>query len=422
VLLFAEVSSVGETHYLVVNTAGIMSGQKIPKRPLKGNPRLPATVSMVGLGCSSFSGFFAATDDESNIAVAVETLSPEHSLVREWLATVRYAVLEAGISVLDTAPWYGHGSSEVVVGWALQSMCAQDNMLRKSLTLNTKVGRYEADPAHQFDFSKQATLASVQRSLARMHVEYIDVLQLHDPEFSPSLDILLDETIPAMLQCRALGLTGYPLAVQYQICQASLERFPDMIVWDQALVYSHWNLHDTSLFTGRLPNTDNMSMAKYCQEHQVALVAAAPLSMGLLTRAGPPAWHPASQKLYDACRCAAALCAPTVDVATLAIVVALAHPGIPCTLLGMKDVAQVKTVQALAQRFHIVDLSQSFEAILSQVLTPDEKEAYQRVADPIEGPFAVLWRDGGYQWDGVQHARNFWKQVPEQLLSNWQLE
>lgn len=144
------------------------------------------------------------------------TLQKSHPRVQEWIQTIRYAVLEAGINLLDTAPWYGHGTAEVVIGWALEELSnSNSGFLRENLTINTKVGRYEADPRQQFDFSATATLQSVKRSLERMQCcGYIDVLQLHDPEFAPSLDMLFQETIPAMLECqekgwcRALGMTG----------------------------------------------------------------------------------------------------------------------------------------------------------------------------------------------------------------------
>jgi aryl-alcohol dehydrogenase-like predicted oxidoreductase len=146
----------------------------------------------------------------------VASLEKSHCRVQEWIRAIEYAVLEAGITLLDTAPWYGHGTSEVVIGWAMEELSNKDkNFLRENLTINTKVGRYEADPSKQFDFSAAATLESVQRSLQRLQCcGYIDVLQLHDPEFSPSMELLFQETIPTMLKCqergwcRALGMTG----------------------------------------------------------------------------------------------------------------------------------------------------------------------------------------------------------------------
>jgi aryl-alcohol dehydrogenase-like predicted oxidoreductase len=175
------------------------SPEPIPRRPfgsLLNNERLPADVSIVALGCSSFSTFFM---NQNDISVSGENwtedrLDQDNPRVRSWIDVIEYAVCTAGISILDTAPWYGHGISEVVVGWALEKILSmpRGKVKRDQLTINTKVGRYEADPSKQFDFSGAATRHSVERSIRRLRCEsYIDVLQLHDPEFAPSIDLLV---------------------------------------------------------------------------------------------------------------------------------------------------------------------------------------------------------------------------------------
>jgi L-galactose dehydrogenase len=418
-------------------------------------------ISIVGLGCSSFSNFFdsggdgddasSSSSQESDAVLSANDPLPlsSHPRVQGWIETVRYAVLEAGITVLDTAPWYGHGTSEIVVGLALQSIFgardtrsddgtdATPTTQRSDVTINTKAGRYEADPKRQFDFSREMTLRSIQRSLERLQVSYVDVLQLHDPEFAPSLDVLMEETIPALLEiqergwCRTLGMTGYPLHVQRQILDRSLHVF-ERNVWDQSLVYSHYNVHDTSLWYPPTSarrgqrNRDNdesamvdasSSFAAYCRSRQIRVVTAAPLSMGLLTTAGPPPWHPASDDLQTACRTAAQICARHgVDVSELALLFALSHPAIACTVVGMKSVLEVQAAERAAARIASVSTSQGDDEdapccddTLGRVLTESERDAYVALRDPVDGPFAQVWKDGSYQWDGVQCARDFWK-------------
>lgn len=200
----------------------------MPKRPfgsLFDKKDLPADISIVGLGCSSFSTFFWSKDDSAAANATkdesiwtVDNLQKDHPRVQEWIQTIHYSITKAGVTLLDTAPWYGHGVSEVVIGWAIHEL-HRSGFRRETILINTKVGRYEADPAKQFDFTRVATIQSVQRSLERMNCDYIDVLQLHDPEFAPSLDVLIEETIPAMLLCqekgwcRALGMTGTSLEI-----------------------------------------------------------------------------------------------------------------------------------------------------------------------------------------------------------------
>lgn len=419
---------------------------------------LPSKVPIVGLGCSGFSNFFwtkeelaTETDNnESKTKITAETLRRDHPKVQEWIQTIHYAIRHCGISLLDTAPWYGHGTSEIVVGWALEQLFTRstdhsETIAREDLCVNTKVGRYEADPTQQFDFSRTATLESVQRSLRRMSCGYIDVLQLHDPEFSPTLDVLLNETIPAMVECRsngwckALGITGYPLEVQYQILQRSLEKYgtdESVRIWDQALTYGHFNLHDSSLVHRRI-NASCDSFADCCCQNGMGLLAAAPLSMGLLTNNAPPDWHPANgSELAEACRNANDICRKlNVDIAILALIFSMSHPNIPCTILGMKDVEQVEKASAVARRFAMVDwtipeLTQ--ELVLSFVLTVTESKAYRILSDRETGPFAKVWKrettqdyDGNgifapkFQWDGVREAHDFWRKTGE-LFDDWQ--
>jgi aryl-alcohol dehydrogenase-like predicted oxidoreductase len=214
---------------MIYDRNGIMSGNEgishrplIPKRPfglIGNNDRLPRNVSMVALGCSSFSNFFV-NHDESTTSFAddewtVDRLDQNHPRVRSWIDTIEYAINVAGITLLDTAPWYGHGTSEVVIGWAMSKVLNTGKVSRDEVTINTKVGRYEAAIDQQFDFSHIATIQSVERSIRRLSCgSYINVLQLHDPEFATSIDTLFHETIPAMLLCqkrgwcRAIGMTG----------------------------------------------------------------------------------------------------------------------------------------------------------------------------------------------------------------------
>jgi len=49
-----------------------------------------------------------------------------------------------------------------------------------------------------FDFSAERVLQSIDESLKLLGVEYIDVIQVHDIEFAPSIDIIINETLPAL--------------------------------------------------------------------------------------------------------------------------------------------------------------------------------------------------------------------------------
>src|SRR5687768_6669576 len=85
-----------------------------------------------------------------------------------------HAALDCGMNFIDTSPFYGRGMSEVLLGVALRGV-PRDRYL-----LGTKVGRY--DLAH-FDFSAKRVVESIDVSLHRMGVEYLDIALCHDIEF-----------------------------------------------------------------------------------------------------------------------------------------------------------------------------------------------------------------------------------------------
>lgn len=107
--------------------------------------------------------------------------------VSEAVRTVHEA-LDLGINFIDTSPYYGRTRAESVLGQALQGV------ERSRYLLATKVGRYDKD---HFDFSAARVTASVDESLLRLGVDYVDLIQCHDIEFG-SLDQLIHETLPAL--------------------------------------------------------------------------------------------------------------------------------------------------------------------------------------------------------------------------------
>lgn len=90
---------------------------------------------------------------------------------------------------------------------------------RQAYYLATKVGRYGGSIEEQFDFSTKRTKESIELSLGYLGLEYIDVAQIHDVEFADNLDVVINETLPALEDARKhgkvkfIGVTGYPLNV-----------------------------------------------------------------------------------------------------------------------------------------------------------------------------------------------------------------
>ena len=130
--------------------------------------RTQLKIDVIGLGGAPLGGNFA----DLNYAQGVEIVS---------------SALDAGMSYFDTAPWYGFGRSERVIG---------DQLRGKNYILSSKVGRLLAPgavtnpmsfgmidplPFHViYDYSYDGIMRSYEDSLQRLGLDRIDILLAHD--------------------------------------------------------------------------------------------------------------------------------------------------------------------------------------------------------------------------------------------------
>ena len=316
--------------------------------------------------------------------------SGEPAAMEEAKALVHHAI-KSGINLIDVAPWYGHGRAELALGEALVGVP------RSSYYLTTKVARYNAAVLEMFDFTYERTLRSIDESLARLRVDYLDTVQVHDPEFAPSLDIVVSETLPALAaamragKIRAIGITGYPLDM-LRILHAAAAAAGIPI--ESCLSYSHYCLHDTSL-------VDSGTLA-YMTANKVGVLNGSPLSMSLLTHAGAPEWHPAVPALRARARAAAAHCESAgVSIERLGMAFALAQPDIPTTLFSTSRMA--KLVANLAQATGDAPLSPVEQKVLLEI-----KEKF----------FSGEGYDAIKSWEEVEVTKVHAK-IGKQLLVEW---
>ena len=88
-------------------------------------------VSSLSLGASSLGGVFRETQDQTSAQLVEEAVRQVWGM--HCTAAPLHPLLQ-GINYIDTAPWYGHGRSEEVLGRALQSVP------RQAYYIATKVG------------------------------------------------------------------------------------------------------------------------------------------------------------------------------------------------------------------------------------------------------------------------------------------
>lgn len=221
-------------------------------------------LSALSFGASSLGGVFHSINEKDGIQ-AVHT------------------AVEKGINFIDVSPYYGYTKAETVLGKALKGLP------REKYFLSTKVGRYGKDGVNSWDYSGERAQKSVHESLKRLNVKYIDIINVHDIEFS-DLDQVIKETLPALHELkekglvRHVGITGLPLAkLKYVI-----ENTPKGTV-ETILSFCHYCLNDDAL----------VDYLPFFEEHGVGIINASPLSMGLLSERGWPDWHPADEKLKE---------------------------------------------------------------------------------------------------------------------------
>ena len=234
-------------------------------------------------------------------------------------------VIEAfkrGINYIDTAPFYGQGESELNIGKILKEVP------RKAFYIATKTCRYERSGPGQFDFSYERTMKSVDESLTRLGVDYIDLYQLHDVEFADSIDEVITGAFQACLELkkqgkiRAIGINGYPLSV----LKEGLIKGDGKL--DTVLTYGRYTMFDNSL----------LDYLPFFNETKVGVIVASAHGCGMLVNRGAPAWHPSNDSLKAIVSEAAEICRTNdVELGKLATYHLLNVPGTVSTfLMGME--------------------------------------------------------------------------------------
>jgi aryl-alcohol dehydrogenase-like predicted oxidoreductase len=176
------------------------------------------------------------------------------------VATIR-AALDAGITWIDTAPFYGWGRAEAIVGEAIVGRRDEVMILTKCGTVRRPDGTWVEDG------SPAAVRTDLEASLERLRTDHVDVLQLHDPD--PSTPI--EETVGAMSDLvdagmvGAVGLSNHPVD--------AMERASRVV--SLAVVQHQWSL----LSHG----PDAAAAADWCGATGARFLCWSPLASGFLT-------------------------------------------------------------------------------------------------------------------------------------------
>lgn len=301
------------------------------RRPL-GSSGIDASV--VGFGAWAIGGWMWGGTDHRQAVKAIR------------------AAIGKGVNFIDTAPIYGFGLSERIVGEAVRDQ-------REDVVLATKCGLVwnRTRGEHYFNSSVEGVdnnrpdyrvyknldpdsiREEVEQSLRRLHTDYIDLYQAHWPDRTIDIDDTMNELMKLRQagKIRAIGVSN--------VSETQLEKylFRGPIDTDQEL----FSMLDRTIESERLP---------FCREQRISFLAYSPLARGLLAgkissdrrfgpgdhRASSPRFSPENlgrvQSLLDALRPVAE--SRGITLGQLAIAWTLAKPGCTHALVGARTPQQ----------------------------------------------------------------------------------
>ncbi len=220
----------------------------------------------------------------SNIAYGCATIAELYNKFdsNEYLDILKYSY-QSGINYFDVAPFYGGGLAEKRLG----EFISIPEINREDLFISTKIGRYtdlnsNSGSGGYFDFTPSKIEESIKTSMKNLNTNYIDLIQCHDIENVESnkiIDILpLLDHYKNIGKIGGIGINSYPLYPLKMIIESS------NIKIDSVGTYAHHTLINDSI----------KDYIPYFVEKKIKIINCSPLAMGLLTKNGPPSWHPAS--------------------------------------------------------------------------------------------------------------------------------
>ena len=178
------------------------------------------------------------------------------------------AFLDAGGNFIDTASTYGDGDSERVIGGLIGSL-----FRREEVIVATKAGIGFTDGVRRIDASRHSLIAELDRSLARLGTEFVDIWQIHAWDVSTPLDDTLSALDYAYTTGRAryVGISNYS---GWQIARAATKQQSNSMKAPLTTVQNEYSL---------LSRTVETEILDAAQECGVGFLAWAPLARGVLT-------------------------------------------------------------------------------------------------------------------------------------------
>ena len=291
-------------------------------------PRIDRYISKLALGTAPLGGLFTAVSDEQGQATVL-------------------AALDSGINFIDTAPLYGHGNAERMIG----SVLSKTN---KEYVISTKVGRVlkkfapeeiagkvdglaafiGVDPTifPVFDFSRDGILRSIQESLERLNISSIDIALIHDAD--DRIDEAIKNSYPVLDELRSQGVIK-GIGVGMNICSYATKAVKEMDL-DVILIAGRYSLLDQSA---------QEVLFKECLKKQTGVMVGGVYNSGVLANPTPESTYnyvPVTPEILSKVKQIQALLLDfDISLTAAAIQFPLRHPAVTCVLTGSRSVAEL---------------------------------------------------------------------------------
>jgi aryl-alcohol dehydrogenase-like predicted oxidoreductase len=256
-----------------------------------------------------------------------------------------HRALDAGINFIDTADVYARGESEEIVGKALAGG------RRDHVVLATKVHGTMGDDPNEFGNSRRWITREVDNSLRRLGTDWIDLYQIHRPEF----DTDIDETLGVLTdlvragKIRYFGSSTFPASMIVEAQWVAEKRGRERYVCEQP---------PYSILTRGI-EADVLSI---CRSYGMGVIPWSPLAGGWLTgryrkdqevptsRRAALVPHrydmslPGNQAKLEAAEALAQLAEQTgTSLIHLALAFVIRHPAITAAIIGPRTMEQLES-------------------------------------------------------------------------------
>jgi len=280
------------------------------------------------LGTAPLGGLFTAVSDEHGQATIL-------------------AALDSGINFIDTAPLYGHGNAERMIGSALSKT-------NKKYVISTKVGRVlkkfapeeiagkveglapfiGVDPTifPVFDFSRDGILRSIQESLERLNISSIDIALIHDAD--DRIDEAIKNSYPVLDELRSQGVIK-GVGVGMNICSYATKAVKEMDL-DVILIAGRYSLLDQSA---------QEVLFKECLKKQTGVMVGGVYNSGVLANPVPESTYnylPVTPEILSKVKQIQELLLDfNISLTAAAIQFPLRHPAVTCVITGSRSVTEL---------------------------------------------------------------------------------